>query len=74
VAGASVVTVLLKDGRSVTKEVDEFNGTPARPLSQAELKEKFMTLTRVRYGPDAAAIFDRLQGLENEVDLSWVGA
>jgi 2-methylcitrate dehydratase PrpD len=74
VAGASVVTVVLKDGRSVTKEVDEFNGTPARPLSQAELKEKFMTLTRVRYGPDAAAIFDRLQGLENEVDLSWVGA
>jgi len=74
VAGASIVTLLLKDGRSVTKEVDEFNGTPARPLSQAELKEKFMTLTRVRYGPDAAAIFDRLQGLENEVDLSWVGA
>src|ERR1019366_153849 len=31
VAGASIVTVQLNNGRSVSKEVDEFNGTPARP-------------------------------------------
>jgi 2-methylcitrate dehydratase PrpD len=72
-AGASVVTVQLKDGRSVTREVEEFNGTPARPLDRAALKEKFMTLTRLRYGAEAAAIFERLQGLENEVELGWVG-
>ncbi len=43
-AGASIVTVRLKDGRSVTREVEEFNGTPARPLNRAELREKFMML------------------------------
>lgn len=73
-AGASIVTVHLKNGRSVTKEVAEFNGTPARPLDRAELKDKFMTLTRTRYGAEAAGIFERLQGLEDERELGWVGA
>jgi 2-methylcitrate dehydratase PrpD len=74
VAGASLVTVMLKDGRTLTKEVEEFDGTPSRPLDRAALKDKFMTLTRERYGADAAELFDRLQGLENEVELGWVGA
>ena len=65
----SGTTIRLKNGRSVTREVEEFNGTPARPLSQAELKDKFMTLTRTRYGAAAEPIFDRLQGLENETDM-----
>jgi surfactin synthase thioesterase subunit len=64
----------LQDGRSFTKEVAEFNGTPARPLDRAELCDKFMTLTRARYGAAAAGLFDRLQNLENEADLGWVGA
>ena len=74
VAGASFVTVLLKNGTSLTKEVEEFNGTPARPLDRAELKDKFMTLTRSRYGAEADQLFERLQGLENESDLGWIGA
>jgi 2-methylcitrate dehydratase PrpD len=74
VAGASIVTVQLNNGRSVSKEVDEFNGTPARPLDQTELKDKFMTLTRARYGTAAAELFERLQGLETEVELGWIGA
>ncbi len=74
VAGASIVTIHLKNGQSFTKEVEEFNGTPARPLNQAELREKFMTLTRVRYGADASGLFDRLNNLENERELGWVGA
>jgi 2-methylcitrate dehydratase PrpD len=74
VAGASVVTVSLKNGRSVTKEVAEFNGTPARPLDRSELKDKFMTLTRARYGTAADVLFERLQGLENETELGWIGA
>ncbi|MSP00008.1 MAG: MmgE/PrpD family protein [Acetobacteraceae bacterium] len=71
---ASIVTVVLKDGRSVTKEVAEFNGTPARPLDRGELREKFVTLTRARYGAEAAGLFDRLQRLEEEKELGWVGA
>ncbi|HVC60829.1 MAG TPA: MmgE/PrpD family protein [Acetobacteraceae bacterium] len=74
VAGASIVTVVLRDGRSFTCEVAEFNGTPARPLDRAELRDKFMTLTRTRYGAAAARMFDRLQNLENETELGWVGA
>jgi 2-methylcitrate dehydratase PrpD len=74
VAGASIVTILLKNGRSFTREVEEFNGTPSRPLDRAELRDKFMTLTRTRYGAAAAGLFERLQNLENEADLAWVGA
>ena len=61
VAGASIVSILLKDARSVTKEAAEFNGTPARPLDRAELRDKFMTLTRARYGLTAGEMFERLQ-------------
>jgi 2-methylcitrate dehydratase PrpD len=74
VAGAAIVGITLKDGRSLTREVEEFNGTPARPLSVAELRDKFVTLSRGRYGAEAGALFDRLQALEDERDLSWVGA
>jgi len=74
VAGASIVSIRLRNGIAFTREVEEFNGTPARPLDRAELRDKFMTLTRTRYGADAAALFERLQNIENEADLSWVGA
>jgi 2-methylcitrate dehydratase PrpD len=73
-AGASIVTVLLQNGRSVAREVEEFNGTPARPLDRAALKEKFMILTRDRYGAAADPLFERLQGLERETELGWIGA
>jgi 2-methylcitrate dehydratase PrpD len=74
IAGAAIVTIALKSGRSLTREVEEFNGTPARPLSAGELRDKFVTLTCERYGAEAGALFDRLQNLEQERNLSWVGA
>ena len=74
VAGASIVTILLKDGRFFEREVEEFNGTPARPLDRNELRDKFTTLTRIRYGAEAPGLFDRLQNLENETDLTRIGA
>ena len=75
IGGAAVVTVVLRDGRSFTREVMEFNGTPARPLSRDELREKFVTLTRARYAEVAAgALFERLATMEREPDLAWVGA
>jgi len=69
VAGASIVTVRLKDGRSVVREVEEFDGTPARPLSRAALRDKFMMLMG-----GGEPLFERLQGLENEADVRWVGS
>jgi 2-methylcitrate dehydratase PrpD len=73
-AGASEVTVWLRDGRSMKKLVEEFGGTPARPLERAELKDKFITFTRNKYGAESGALFERLQSLENERDLRWLGA
>ena len=73
VAGASIVTIHLKNGRSFTKEGEEFSGTPARTLNRAELREKFRTMTRTHYGSDASGLFDRLNNLENERELGWVG-
>jgi 2-methylcitrate dehydratase PrpD len=69
---ASTVTVRLKDGRVVTRRVAEFKGSPANPLDDNELREKFMFLTR-RHNA-AASLFERLIDLEREHDLDWIGA
>ena len=74
VAGASVVTILLMDGRTVSRTVEEFDGVPSRPLSRAALRDKFCTLMRVRYGEAATGLFERLQTLEADTDLSWIGS
>ena len=54
VAGASIVTIQLKDGRSLTREVGgvQRHAGPAAQLG-SELCDKFLTLTRVRYGAAA---------------------
>jgi 2-methylcitrate dehydratase PrpD len=69
---ASTVTVRLRDGRLLTRRVEEFKGTPANPLDRRELKEKFLFLA----GRQARAeeLFERLQGLEDETDIRWIGA
>jgi 2-methylcitrate dehydratase PrpD len=73
VAGASIVTVRLKDGRSITREVEEFDGTPARPLNRSELRDKFVMLMGAPNAAQAAELFQRLQNLENESDVRWLG-
>ena len=47
--------------------------TPERPLDQAELREKFLLLTRHCTADDMGKMFDRLQNLENETNLDWIG-
>jgi 2-methylcitrate dehydratase PrpD len=69
---ATTVMVTLTDGRVLTRRVAEFKGTPERPLDPAELREKFLALTR-HFAPDEMAhLFERLQGIENEKSLDWV--
>jgi 2-methylcitrate dehydratase PrpD len=70
----SVVAVTLKDGRTVTRRVTDFMGTPARPLDRAGLREKFMLLTKEFPRPDMERMFDRLQNIENEKTLDWISA
>jgi 2-methylcitrate dehydratase PrpD len=70
---AAVVTVTLKDGRVLTRTVADFKGTPARPLDQSEMREKFLLLTRHCTAEDMGRMFERLQNLENERNLDWIG-
>jgi len=71
---AALVTVKLKDGRVLTRCVADFKGTPAQPLDQRELREKFLLLTRHCSGEYMGDMFDRLQNLERESNLDWIGA
>ena len=68
----ATVTIRLKDGREVSRRVASFKGTPQRPLDQAELKEKFMLLTRHLERSKMEATFERLQRIETEKALDWV--
>ena len=47
-------------------------GTPARPFDRAAMREKFLMLTRRL--PDAERVLERLQRLEEEDSLEWLGA
>jgi 2-methylcitrate dehydratase PrpD len=69
---ASTVTVRLKNRQVLTRRVEEFKGTPANPLTSAELREKFLFLT-ARH-PGAEKMFDRLAALDDAPDLHWLGA
>jgi 2-methylcitrate dehydratase PrpD len=68
----SLVAVTLKDGRTVSRRVEEFMGTPTRPLDRAGLKEKFMLNTKRFPASDMERLFERLQNIENEPDLDWL--
>jgi 2-methylcitrate dehydratase PrpD len=70
---AADVTVTLKDGRVLTRSVADFKGTPEQPLDRAELREKFLMLTRHCPPDHMVEMFDRLQNLEHESDLDWIG-
>jgi 2-methylcitrate dehydratase PrpD len=65
---ASTVTITLPDGR-------RFEGrAESGMLEPGELEDKFLRLTRRALGePGAAALFERLQSLEDEGNLNWLG-
>ncbi len=72
----SRVTVRLKDGREVTKEVAAAKGDDKNPMTGDEVKAKFKTQFAV-YGGDAQAdaVIDAVDGLDRAPDVSsLVGA
>jgi 2-methylcitrate dehydratase PrpD len=69
---AATVTVTLKDGRALSRRVDDFKGTPTQPLDRSEMREKFLLLTRHCNRPAMARLFERLQNLEAERSLDWI--
>ena len=63
----STLTIALADGRHFEGRAE--NGM----LGPGELDDKFLRLTRNALGePAAAALFERLQRLEDETDLEWL--
>jgi len=68
-AMGSTVTLLLADGRRFERHVD------SGLLEAGELPDKFTRLTRGALGEAGAArLFRRLQKLEEEASLDWLGA
>ena len=65
--------VELEDGRVLKKTVDDFKGTPESPLDRAGVRERFMLLTRHCPPGDMERLLARLQNLENERNLDWIG-
>jgi 2-methylcitrate dehydratase PrpD len=68
----TAVTVTMTDGREFTRSVDTFKGAPASPFDRDDMREKFLLLA----GKDTHAerTFERLQRLEHEDSLDWLGA
>jgi 2-methylcitrate dehydratase PrpD len=69
---ASTVTVKLKDGRALIRKVESFKGTPEQPLDRAEMREKFLLLTKACDGAAMARLFERLQNIDHERSLDWL--
>jgi 2-methylcitrate dehydratase PrpD len=69
---ASTVTVTLKDGRALSRRVADFKGTPERPLDSAEMREKFLLLTRHCDRTAMVRLFERLENLQVERRLDWL--
>jgi 2-methylcitrate dehydratase PrpD len=69
---ASTVTVTLNDGRAFTRRVESFKGTPEQPLDRAEMRDKFLLLTRHCDRAAMARLFERLAELESERRLDWL--
>ena len=67
-AMGSTVTIALTDGRRLERHVD------SGLLEAGELSDKFARLTRAVLGDRSAALYERLQRLEREPSLDWLGA
>lgn len=65
-AWATRVIVELRDGRRFERFAGEFKGTPASPLSAAELRTKFMRMAGAH--PRAAELHGQLAALETIAD------
>jgi 2-methylcitrate dehydratase PrpD len=66
-AMGSTVTVTLADGRHFERHVD------SDLLEAGELADKFTRLTRAVLGERAPVLYERLQRLEREPNLDWLG-
>jgi 2-methylcitrate dehydratase PrpD len=69
-AWASRVTVRLKDGREAARAVDDFKGSPSRPMSREELQGKFRLLAADLGADETNRLLGGLEDLESQEDVS----
>lgn len=70
----SEVEIQLKDGRTLRRYQEDFPGTPTMPTTTRQLGSRFMTLTSPVCGERGAEhLLSRLENIENETDLDWIG-
>ncbi len=64
------VTLTLRDGTTLSRHAEEALGHPDRPLSMADLEQKFMACARRALGArQAGAAFDALTRIEDVADI-----
>ena len=72
-AVANMVTVKLSSGKVVSKQVDYHKGHPKNPMSDQDVEEKFLRLTRKILDKNhARRILDAIWNLEKTKDVSKV--
>lgn len=69
---ASRVTVKLKNGRELVKEMHSYPGMPEEPLTTAELRKKFDILTAALPAERADQIFTQFLALEDVENLRTI--
>jgi 2-methylcitrate dehydratase PrpD len=68
----SVVTIRLKNGRELSRKETTYKGMPNRPFTRAQLRDKFLLLTKHFDHARMEAMFERLENIENERSLDWL--
>jgi len=72
---AAEVTVMLKDGRSITEKVDHATGAPENPMSDAQLEDKFRNLvSRVLSKEQSEKLLARLWDIDKVDDIGEIMA
>ena len=69
---ASRVTVKMKDGKEYTLDLPHFPGMPQSPLTNDQLREKFVTITKGVLGDKSEKLFAELSSLEKIADMRGV--
>ena len=71
-ADINTVTVVLRDGRRLSKQGRSFLGMPNMPATADDVFDKFSVLTRHCPKSTTDELFARIQNMEKEPDLHWL--
>ena len=73
-AWASRITLRTRDGRTLTREADQFRGSPEQPLDAGALRARYQRLTAACDATSRERWFEGLSQLETLADINALGA